>query len=261
MKTLTSRMKISVLGLLLLAVQMLNGTAAVAGMYDYCVVPPFIQEIAKPNLLMIIDNSASMYDLAYVDRGKKHCSATTTRGCFLDTDCNHCSATTAQACLANKDCPTSETCVIVTPNHCSVSTAQYCSTNSECPTAETCVLTGERCSAFDRQPFYCYDQTYRSGNTYVGYFNRLQSDNTKQYYNYDFTVPLTLMTGSTTVYERNGKFNPVTTFSCAGSGAATEVVKQVANELCLIYNTSLPATDQVTKFLASGNYLNWMTTS
>ncbi len=36
-------------------------------MSDYCITPPFIVAGVKPNLLMIFDNSASMYDLAYID--------------------------------------------------------------------------------------------------------------------------------------------------------------------------------------------------
>ncbi|MDH4230843.1 MAG: pilus assembly protein PilY, partial [Nitrospirota bacterium] len=35
-------------------------------MSDYCVTPPFIVGGVTPNLLMLIDNSASMYDLAYI---------------------------------------------------------------------------------------------------------------------------------------------------------------------------------------------------
>ncbi len=38
-------------------------------MSDYSITPPFIQETINPNLLLMIDNSASMYDLAYPDLG------------------------------------------------------------------------------------------------------------------------------------------------------------------------------------------------
>lgn len=38
-----------------------------AEMNDYCITPPFIVAGVKPNLLMILDNSASMYDLTYID--------------------------------------------------------------------------------------------------------------------------------------------------------------------------------------------------
>lgn len=182
--------------LLVISLTLTFSSSIAATMNDYCVIPPFIQEIAKPNLLMIIDNSASMYDLQYVDKGKKHCSASTTP-CFVDSDC----------------------------------------------------ATGQTCSVFDRDPFYCFDQTYSSANTYLGYFNRLQSDDTsKQYYNYNFATA-----------EADKKFVAVSAFSCAATGAQTK--KEITNELCIIYDTTRTATDQVVKFLASGNYLNWLTAS
>ena len=40
-----------------------------AAMSDYCVKPPFIVGSVKPNLLFMLDNSASMYDLIYIDNG------------------------------------------------------------------------------------------------------------------------------------------------------------------------------------------------
>ena len=43
--------------------------SARAAMLDYCVTPPFIQETIKPNLLLMFDNSASVFDLAHVDKG------------------------------------------------------------------------------------------------------------------------------------------------------------------------------------------------
>ena len=204
-----------------------------ADMDDYCIVPPFIQENAKPNLLMIIDNSASMYDLAYVDRGKKHCSVSTGKSCFFDADCYYCSVTTGTKC-------TPET------------------VRTDCPGAtETCV-SAETCSVFDRQPQYCYDQTYRRSDTYLGYFNKFKSDGvTKQYYRYDFS------SGTS-----NGKFDPVNPnnavaaagdYSC--TAAAGQTKKEIANEMCLIYDPSRSPTDQVVGILASGNYLNWLTTS
>ena len=42
---------------------------AYAAMNDYCITPPFIVGGVTPNLLLTIDNSASMFDLAYVDKG------------------------------------------------------------------------------------------------------------------------------------------------------------------------------------------------
>ncbi len=39
--------------------------ARAAAMNDYCITPPFVVGGVKPNLLLMIDNSASMYDLEY----------------------------------------------------------------------------------------------------------------------------------------------------------------------------------------------------
>ncbi|MBI5665861.1 MAG: hypothetical protein HZC49_12370, partial [Nitrospirae bacterium] len=43
--------------------------AVAQDMDDYTAYPPFISPGIDPNLLLIIDNSASMYDLAYIDEG------------------------------------------------------------------------------------------------------------------------------------------------------------------------------------------------
>jgi type IV pilus assembly protein PilY1 len=54
-----------VIGIVLGCAQYVNA----AEMLDYCVTPPFIQETIKPNLLLMFDNSASVFDLAHVDKG------------------------------------------------------------------------------------------------------------------------------------------------------------------------------------------------
>ena len=43
---------------------------AYAAMNDYCIVPPFVIAGVKPNLLLTIDNSGSMFDLSYIDQGR-----------------------------------------------------------------------------------------------------------------------------------------------------------------------------------------------
>lgn len=153
-------------------------------MNDYSITPPFIQETIKPNMLFMIDNSASMYDLSYVDEGRKTCSTTLTT---------------------------------------------YCTKNSDCP-------GGETCSNFLREPYYCYDQTYRSGKTYIGNFD-----------------PAKLYQYSTA----NSQFEETATFSCT-AGAGQEA-KSISNTLCVIYSNTSPYA--VSTFLASGNYLNWLTAS
>ena len=45
------------------------GDSESATMTDYCMTPPFIVGGVTPNLLLLLDNSASMYDLYYVDNG------------------------------------------------------------------------------------------------------------------------------------------------------------------------------------------------
>ncbi|GFO63912.1 hypothetical protein GMPD_18310 [Geomonas paludis] len=54
----------------------------------YCVKPAFVAGNVSPNLLLMIDNSASMYDLQYVDEGKKHCSNSST-SCTSNADCSN----------------------------------------------------------------------------------------------------------------------------------------------------------------------------
>lgn len=162
-----------------------------ATMNDYCIVPPFIQEIAKPNLLMIIDNSASMYDLAYVDKGRKVCSGDSSVTCDSDTTCSS----------ANKG---------------------------------TCNTT------FARNPYYCYDQTYSTANSYVGYF-----DSAKKY-QYNFTTNI---------------FDEVASIpaSCAVAAAADVICKIRADIVHVNINTTDSAATKY--FYASGPYLNWLTAS
>lgn len=49
--------------------------AAGEDMYDYTKIPPFIEVGLNPNLLMLIDNSASMYDPAYAPANENYCFA------------------------------------------------------------------------------------------------------------------------------------------------------------------------------------------
>lgn len=121
-------------------------------MDDYTAYPPFIANSVDPNLLLIIDNSASMYDLAYIDEG------TTTR-----------------------------------------------------------------------ESSYCYDQTYKSTNTYAGYFEK------------------------DIVYEYNFTSNRFGTGSFPGTCS-----HKVTGQIC-VNITGTPGT--VDKFVATGNYLNWLTSS
>jgi type IV pilus assembly protein PilY1 len=136
-----------------------------ADMRDYCAMPPYVTTGIKPNLLLMIDNSASMFDLTYIDKG---------------------------------NLPT-------------------------------------------RQPFYCYDQTYKFGQHYTGYFQ-----DWFVYYEYDFT--------NNYFYKTNFTQADFLALSCD---------KNIPGSLCItgtnLNNTSTPKT--VTRFVAEGNYLNWLTAS
>jgi type IV pilus assembly protein PilY1 len=83
----------------------------------------------------------------------------------------------------------------------------------------------------DREPFYCYDQTYSSLNDYFGYFIRTQA------YLYNFA---------------NQRFEPV-------GAVPVGCTKSIPNTLCLTVNPGPP--ESVTQFVATGNYLNWLTVS
>ncbi|HJV34080.1 MAG TPA: hypothetical protein VJ604_03360, partial [Geomonas sp.] len=167
---------------------------------NYCVTPAFVSGNIPPNLMLMIDNSASMYDLEFVDQGKKHCSVTTGTSCTL---------------------------------------------NSDCP-------TGETCSVFDRQPYYCYDQTYTdtksdgTANIYNGYFQTNDSSGNDIYYYYDKTSDSFLQTSSA--------------FPAGCGTHAGTVTKKDANNntVCVEYDNTART---LTSFVAKGSYLNWLTAS
>lgn len=168
---------------------------------NYCITPAFVSGNIPPNLLLMIDNSASMYDLEFVDRGKKHCSITTTTSCYLDSDCP----------------------------------------------------SGETCSVFDRQPYYCYDQTYSelkldgvTANTYQGYFQTKDSSGNDIYYTYDKTSDSFLKT--TTAFPAG----------CGTHSGTTTKIDSRNNTVCVEYDTTART---LTSFVAKGSYLNWISAS
>ncbi|HAK61011.1 MAG TPA: hypothetical protein DCO77_11610, partial [Nitrospiraceae bacterium] len=169
-----------------------------AAMSDYCIKPPLIGATINPNLLMLIDNSASMYDLTYIDEGK-----------FTGT--------------------------------CSGSGAAPCSDAAPCPPGETCTVS----KTFTREPYYCYDQTYQSANTYMGYFESTEKVLEviyDVYYEYDFT--------NNYFVKYTGAFPPAV------------CTKEITDTLCVICSDGTCTTkDSVTSFTAKGNYLNWLTSS
>lgn len=156
MKSFTKTLGVGLLATILFGANI--PVVSAATMSDYSITPPFIQETINPNLLLMIDNSASMYDLAYPDLG----TAT-------------------------------------------------------------------------RNPYYCFDQTYKSGDSYVGNFEE------STYYRYNIA---------------NGYFDVTNTFpiTCTLRSPATG-----AGNLCINLDSSTPK--KITEFIAKGNYLNWLTAS
>lgn len=86
-----------------------------------------------------------------------------------------------------------------------------------------------------RQGYYCYDETYSTANTYAGYFDK----------------------DTLYSYNSSGYFETVASLgSCAGG----ETTKSILGTLLVCVNTSAtPKT--ATKFVAKGNYLNWLSAS
>lgn len=275
---------------------------------DYCMTPPFIQQGIKANLLMLIDNSASMYDLVNQDSTQKYCanspatqcstatdcpstgtclasvttSTTTTysaKACTLDLQCSHsppvtsttprpCTAANASTkCTINGDkcdiprgstagyCSKSTDTVVTTPpcnngfcNNCTiagvgdcisatttVSDPIACTSNANCT-----VVSGDTCNNTCTSTRQCYDNTYSSAKTYPGYFD------TAATYAYDFT---------------NSKF---TSSGVTMPPSGCEYTSGTPKDFCV--NTTGSGTSEavvhdLTGFVATGNFLNWLTAS
>jgi type IV pilus assembly protein PilY1 len=76
-------------------------------MNDYCIQPPFIQGVIPPNLLLMLDNSGSIYDMQYID------NSVTSTFCYDNSFKNTkmCSSTNATTCTIDANCPPGEICV------------------------------------------------------------------------------------------------------------------------------------------------------
>ncbi|MGE5893714.1 MAG: hypothetical protein ACM34I_06640, partial [bacterium] len=88
-----------------------------AQMTDYCQKPPFVTKTLKPNLLLMLDNSASMYDTTYIDETttpKPYCydnSYSSTKAYMGYFNRKVCSSSTNIACTTDAECPWPESCV------------------------------------------------------------------------------------------------------------------------------------------------------
>lgn len=120
------------------------GESCDAVMNSYCITPPFITAGLKPNLLLMIDNSASMYDLQYQDSSNLYCANAPTTTCSpLNSACagaSSCASSVAsssvtsftrKACTADAQCP-------LTP-------VAY--TGKACVSDANCAAPGSKCNA------------------------------------------------------------------------------------------------------------------
>jgi len=155
--------------------------ALAADLNNYCITPSFLAPDMKSNLLLMIDNSASMYDLAFVDEGKKNVDGSFARQPYYCYDQSY------------------------KAKFCSNARTTSCSTDANCSSPGKCIQ-------------------------YSGYFD---SD---VYYQYNM---------ASNVFE-----------TAAFPASCT---KYVANALCIDLDASTPK--KVTRFAAKGSYLNWLTTS
>ncbi len=229
---------------------------------DYCVTPAFVAGNIPPNLLLLIDNSASMYDLSYQDTTHTYCANATTTACTSDATCAAKTATcrqsgtttttsvySAKPCTSNADCTAGG-------SRCDSGFCSKCNSNgvgdcveqtttlftpTPCTIDATCsaITEGDTCNNKCNVHHDCYDTTYDDAATYRGYFEPAKT------YSYDFT---------------NEKFTSGATMpgSCSYSAGATTYV-------CVnttgAGTTSETMVHDATGFVASGNFLNWLTAS
>jgi len=99
---LTSRQVLAVLGMVLCT---WSSAVAATPMDTYSIKPPFIQESIKSNLMLILDNSGSMYDLAY--------NNSTGAFCYDNSYINSkvCSNSLTTKCTADSQCGSGNTCI------------------------------------------------------------------------------------------------------------------------------------------------------
>ncbi|MCK9418484.1 MAG: PilC/PilY family type IV pilus protein [Nitrospirae bacterium] len=237
--------------------------AAADDMSNFCSIPPFVATGTKPNLLLMIDNSSSMYDLAYQDTSKTYCANAPLTVCTANADCisagtTYCLTSTVTSttpgtfspkpCTVNANCtaPGSK-CTSGFCTKCNTTTGvgdctstpamvsvdpKTCTTNADCDAGDAC--NNQNLCTATRQ---CYDNSsYDNSQTYGGYFLSTST------YNYDFP---------------NNKFSSV-------AGLPGTCTYSSGTYLCV--NTSITGTVETvntnsTGFVATGNFLNWLTAS
>jgi len=262
---------------LLLVLTLLPNVASADPGNQYCITPPFITAGVKPNLLLMIDNSASMYDLAYTDPAKiLFCANSPSTSCATEgtvcagsaickvtaenidtTTTSPVACSGATAAIANAICAAilpGDTCnqgkgqckKAVSTVTVTTSTPKACTADSDCTVAgDTC---NNKCSSTTRP---CFDDTYSNTGTYTGYFNQTR--------NYCMSTKSNKTTcaysGSYDELDGGAVMPAAAACTYGGAGSTTPYV-------CV--NTAVDAgsgKEYVNNFVASGRFLNWLTMS
>ena len=240
--------------------------AGAAAMNDYCVTPPYIGAAIEPNLLLYIDNSASMYDLTYTDpttynycannpgtpcstvgatcSGTAYCLATSTTttttttssvSCKKDSDCPlFVGGDMGDKCKNTGQCTKSTTTVTT-----SVTSPVLCTTDADCSAINPGDTCNNRCVSTTHS---CFDNTYNDAGSYDGLFVQT---GTYVYLDSNSSWPWNNFYGEPTYYA-------VMPSTCTYGGSAS-----TTPYICV--NTD--STGMITLFVASGKFLNWLTMS
>jgi type IV pilus assembly protein PilY1 len=165
---------------------------------DYCVQPSFVAASIPPNLLLYIDNSASMYDLQAIDN-TKYCANALTISCTTDANC-----------------PSTGTCM-QTPS-------QSCSTDATCSN----LITGDKCNNKCNTVHYCYDDTYNNTADYEGYFSKTNSSGATVYPIYSYSGGKFVETTDTSVPTTGGTYRTSYLYlAMSGDGTLTPSSRKI----------------------------------
>jgi type IV pilus assembly protein PilY1 len=277
-----------VIGLVILSMVQSFGSARAAEKEDYCVQPAFITAGVRPNLLLMIDNSASMYDLQYQDTTNLYCANKPTTACAEGSTCSgdaSCLAsytssssttTTAKACTIAGDCPSST----------AVTTAKSCASDADCNNinndcnnglgkCKTVTITIPACNSgyctndfitsttTTYTPIACTTDATCSAITAGDTCNN-KCTSTRQCYDNTYNTATTYSGyfDATATYNysfTSGNFVSGATMplSCTYSAGTTKY-------LCVNttgFGTAETVVNGDTGFVAKGNFLNWLSTS
>lgn len=222
-----------VLSLMLLTFLFPASSSYAATMTDYCITPPFVVAGVKPNLLMMLDNSGSQYDLEYID------TSSTATFCYDNTykKSNVCSTTSTTLCTTDANCPPGETCISQYPGY------------------------------FDPNKFYTstgvpYATDITTGNTTFSLFTEAASLPGSCTYKTDYLcINLTASSQTITIPGTCKKTPPQGTCTYANCSCYSNADCGGSGNSCQGTSTTTTTVYDVSNFTASGKFLNWLAMS